>query len=144
MEKQKSFLILFIIITVVIIILDQLSKYLVLVYQPQWYLGILSIHYLTNTGAGFGILQGKTIWLSIVSLMVAITVILYYNRIPKEKWAQIFSALFLGGVAGNLLDRFFRGEVIDFIDFSYWPAFNVADASITLAVIGLIGYYWKK
>ena len=144
MGKQKSFLSLFVVITLGVIILDQLSKYLVWAYQPQWNLGLLTIHYLTNTGAGFGILQGKTVWLLVVSLIVALGFVLYYNQIPKEKGVQVFSALFLGGVMGNLLDRFFRGKVIDFIDFSYWPAFNVADASITIAAVGLIVYFWKK
>ncbi len=144
MTKQKSFLGLFIIITAIIVILDQVLKYLVLVYQPQWSWGLLTIHYLTNTGAGFGILQGQTVWLLIASAMVTLGFILYYNHLPKEKWVQVLSALFLGGVIGNLLDRFFRKEVIDFIDFSYWPAFNVADASITVAAIGLIVYFWKK
>jgi signal peptidase II len=43
-----------------------------------------------------------------------------------------------------MLDRFFRGFVVDFIDFSVWPAFNLADAAISLSAIGLIIYFWKK
>ena len=45
---------------------------------------------------------------------------------------------------GNLLDRLFRGSVIDFIDLQFWPVFNVADAAITVAVVGLVIYYWKE
>ena len=60
------------------------------------------------------------------------------------KYAQYLFALFLGGVIGNLIDRAFRGYVIDFISFKFWPAFNIADACISIAVIGLIIYFWKK
>ena len=97
-----------------------------------------------NMGAGFGILQGKTFFLGIVSLVVAVTIISYYPRIPKEKIPQILFALFLGGVIGNLIDRFLRGYVIDFINFSFWPAFNIADSALTISVVGLVWYYWKK
>ncbi|MEK6846425.1 MAG: signal peptidase II [Nanoarchaeota archaeon] len=53
-------------------------------------------------------------------------------------------ALFLGGALGNLMDRWLRGFVIDFIDLKFWPVFNVADAAITVSVIGLVIYYWKR
>ena len=70
--------------------------------------------------------------------------IYYYNRIPKEKSAQALSGLFLGGVAGNLIDRVLRQYVVDFIDLGFWPVFNVADAAISVSVVGLIVYFWKK
>ena len=80
----------------------------------------------------------------LISLIVAAGVVLYYKKIPKNKWEQVLFALFLGGVIGNLIDRLFRKFVIDFLDFSFWPAFNIADACITVSVIGLIVYYMKK
>ena len=50
----------------------------------------------------------------------------------------------LGGTIGNLIDRIAYGFVIDFLDFRIWPVFNVADSFVTIGVIGLIIYLWKK
>ena len=135
---------LFSLITFLIIAFDQLTKYLIQLYQPHWNLKIFEITFIKNTGAGFGILRNQTFFLGIISLIVAVTLIVYYKRIPKEKNQQILFALFLGGVIGNLIDRFFRGYVIDFINFSFWPAFNIADSALTIAVIGLVIYYFKE
>ena len=57
---------------------------------------------------------------------------------------QLLWGVFLGGVIGNLVDRLMRGVVIDFIDLGFWPAFNIADAAITVSTIGLIIYYWDR
>ncbi len=130
-------------ITSVVVVVDQILKYLVNVLQPGFTLGTLRFHLVHNTGAGFGILQGQTIWLALISLLVAFGIIYYYKKIPPQKIPQVLFALFLGGVIGNLIDRLFRGYVIDFIDFSFWPAFNIADACITISVIGLIIYFQK-
>ena len=121
-----------------------MSKFLVFKFKPNWDLAILKIQFIQNTGAGFGILKGQTFLLGIVSLIVALAVIFYYKKIPKEKLSQILFAGFLGGVIGNLIDRFFRKFVIDFINFGFWPAFNIADACISVSVIGLIIVFWKK
>jgi signal peptidase II len=135
---------LFSLITFLIIAFDQLTKYLIQLYQPHWNLKIFEITFIKNTGAGFGILRNQTFFLGIISLIVAVTLIVYYKRIPKEKNQQILFALFLGGVIGNLIDRFFRNYVIDFISFSFWPAFNIADSALTISVIGIVIYFWKK
>lgn len=127
-------------ITVLLVVLDQIVKYIVDTVQPNAF--IFRVTY--NTGAGFGILQSQTILLAIISLLVASSVIYYYSKIPEQKYPQVLWALFLGGVIGNLIDRFLRGYVIDFIDVGFWPSFNLADASITVSVIGLIIYCWKS
>ena len=141
---KENFLKFFSLVSIIVIAMDQLLKYLVLSFEPYFDLSLLKIHLIKNTGAGFGILQGKSIWLAIISLLAILVILFYYKKIEKEKWPQLLFALFLGGVAGNFMDRVFRGYVIDFIDFSFWPAFNVADAAISIAVIGLVVYYWKK
>ncbi len=123
-----------------VLILDQAVKFMISWKQPS----APFISYVQNTGAGFGILQGRTAWLALVSLVVAIAVMFYYPKLPKDKAPQILWGLFLGGVLGNLTDRVFRGFVIDFIDLGFWPAFNVADAALTISVIGLVWWYWKK
>ena len=128
------------IFSVVIIILDQLPKLLVYYVQPQ----STFFHLVQNTGAGFGILKGQTIWLALISLIVAVAVIVNYRKIPPQTFPQMLWGLFLGGVVGNLIDRAVRGYVIDFIDLQIWPTFNVADAAITVSVLGLVMYYWKE
>src|SRR3989344_2140587 len=120
-----------------IVLIDQIVKQLVLLFKPVWNLLLATIHYVQNTGAGFGILKGQTLWLGVVSLLVAVGVIWYYPKIPNEKWPQVLFAVFLGGVLGNLIDRLFRGYVIDYMDLGFWPAFNLADACISVSVIGL-------
>ncbi len=128
------------IIAAIIIALDQFSKILIHYFQPQ----STFIHLVQNTGAGFGILRGQTLWLALISLIVAAAVILNHKKISSHTSVQVLWGLFLGGVIGNLIDRALRGYVIDFIDLQVWPAFNVADAAITAAVIGLVWWYWKE
>ena len=138
-----------IIIAVIVIILDQLSKYLFKLYisVDQSIPIIKNIFHLTlvhNTGAGFGILQDARIFLIIFSLGVLIGIIWKWDKIPKEKSASIPLGLILGGLAGNLIDRCLLGYVIDFLDFRIWPVFNIADSCITIAVVWLVIYLWKK
>lgn len=135
---KKSYV--FWITSAVIIALDQISKILVDKFQPQ----SAYFHLVQNTGAGFGILKGQTPWLALISLIVALAVIINYRKIPAQRFPQLLWGLFLGGVVGNLIDRALRGYVIDFIDLQVWPAFNVADAAITVAVIGLVWWYGKE
>jgi len=141
---RSKFLRYFLFVTLIVIILDQLVKFLIFHFRPVWNLKILTIEFITNTGAGFGILQGQTIWLAIISLLAAALVIFYYKELPQEKFPQFLAGLFLGGIIGNLLDRLFRGYVIDFVNFHFFPVFNLADTAISLAAIGLIYVFWKK
>jgi len=141
---KKNLSVVFVLISSAIIIIDQLIKFLVVKFNPKLDLGILDIIFIKNSGAGFGILQGQIYILGTISLIVAVVIIYYYNKIPKEIIPQVLTALFLGGVIGNLIDRFFRGYVVDFINFRFWPAFNLSDACISIATLGLIIYLWKK
>lgn len=143
-QKKNKLFLLFIAITFLTIIIDQVLKYLVLSSHYMFNQGFFSIHIAINSGAGFGILQGKTALLSFISFIVIAGIILFYQKIPQDRTAQILSGLFLGGVSGNFIDRITRGYVIDFIDFSFWPSFNIADAAISVAVVGLIWYCWRK
>ena len=131
-------------ITLFLILLDQLTKFLIQHYQLNFNFGFLQIHLVKNTGAGFGILSQYTSILTIISILVTFAIIYYYPQIPQKSFPQTALAFFLAGTIGNLLDRLFRKFVIDFIDFSFWPAFNLADTYITLGAIGLIIYFWKK
>ena len=147
---KKTFLqrnkleVIFSVLAISIVIIDQITKFIVLKGKPDVNLGILKINLVQNTGAGFGILKGWPLLLALVSLIVAAGVIFYYKKIPKKMLPQVLFGLFLGGVVGNGIDRLFRSYVIDFIDFGWWPAFNIADAAITISVIGLVIWMWKE
>jgi len=142
--KKYKFEILFAGIVLLAVLIDQVLKHLILSFKPEWKLGFLSIHLVHNTGAGFGIFQNGAFWLGLFSLTAAVLILLYYKKIEKVYFVQTLFALFLGGTLGNMLDRLLRGAVVDFIDFSFWPAFNIADACISISVVLLIIYYWKK
>jgi signal peptidase II len=136
----------FISTALMVIILDQLSKYFVKKFfmQPVTLTSFFSIVTIQNSGAGFGVLQGKRFFLIIISLVVITLILLYYKNIEHTLMPQLLWALILGGAVGNFIDRLFVGTVTDFLNVTFWPAFNIADASITIGVIGMIFYYWKK
>ncbi|MBN1255918.1 MAG: signal peptidase II [Deltaproteobacteria bacterium] len=105
--------------------------------------GFFAITHVQNTGAAFGLLAGlpEAATIFVIISLIAIAFILAYFRWIKEGevWAPLCLSLVLAGAVGNLIDRFRLGGVVDFLDFQYrgwhWPAFNVADASITIGVI---------
>jgi len=102
----------------------------------------LRIRYVTNTGAAFGILQDQTFFLIIMALIGLGAIYLYYRYPPFEHGVvPIAIGMMLGGAAGNLIDRIRVGRVTDFIDFRFWPAFNVADSSITIGIVVLLTGY---
>ena len=100
------------------------------------------IHHVTNTGAAFGILKDQTGFL-IVTTFIGLAAILLYYRFPPYDHILVPLAvgMMLGGAMGNLADRIRLGRVTDFIDFPLWPAFNVADSSIVVAVVVLLAAY---
>ncbi len=106
----------------------------------------LRLHYVTNTGAAFGILQDQTAFL-IVTSIIGIAAIVYYWLSQRQPWPTALAlGMMLGGAAGNLLDRVRLGHVVDFLSFPHYPSFNVADSSIVVAFVVLIGYHllWEE
>lgn len=102
---------------------------------------------LHNTGAAFSLLDDASGWqrwfLSGVAVVVGIGVAFWLSTIDAgQRWAPLALALILGGAFGNLIDRLFLGYVVDFIEVYYdrwsWPAFNVADAAISVGAVMLI------
>lgn len=136
----------FLYIAVSVLIADQLTKLLVSRLQASIVLvpKFLSLNIVRNFGAGFGILQGQR-WLLIwISVIVIGAIVYYYDRIKKDKNLLIGSALIFAGALGNLIDRILFGYVVDFIDFSFWPAFNIADSAITIGALLLILGFMKN
>ncbi len=103
---------------------------------------LLRIRYVTNSGAAFGILEDQTLFLIVMAFVGLAAIYLYYRYPPFDHpVAAVAIGMLLGGAGGNLLDRVRLGEVTDFIDFTSYPAFNVADSSITVGIaIIILGY----
>lgn len=128
-------------LSVFIVIFDQFTKYLVGTFQPNMVVipGFFNLTYVKNAGAAFGIFQGKQTFLIGVSLL-AMGLLLFLLLHEREEKTGLLAALalILGGTCGNLIDRIRSGVVIDFLLFYIkqyqWPAFNVADASISIGV----------
>lgn len=133
-----------------IILIDQLSKFLILKYiglnaSIDLIKNILSFTPILNTGAGFGIFPNQTflfIIISIISIIFIAYLIFRYKL--KEKFFLYPAALILSGALGNLVDRLRVGAVIDFIDFKIWPVFNIADSCITIGAMIIIWQLLKK
>lgn len=91
-----------------------------------------------NSGAAFSFATGATLIFTAISLAAAAAVIYYSPKITSRGWA-IALGLVLGGIFGNLTDRLFRspgflkGEVIDWLELTHWPVFNLADSAIVVA-----------
>ncbi len=103
---------------------------------------LLNLSHVENTGAAFGILQGNGTLLIVPVVMAIGAVLLMLVWSPQQRYGGLYStalALILGGAIGNLIDRVSRGSVTDFIDPLYYPAFNLADSSIVVGVIALVG-----
>lgn len=126
-----------------VVLLDYITKKTIETYvQPHEVINVLPflrIVNIKNTGAAFGILSDLSNNIFIfVSIAAIIFIVIYMLRTFKR--LEIFSlSLILGGAIGNLIDRVTIGKVIDFIDFSvgewHWPAFNVADSSLSIGII---------
>jgi signal peptidase II len=94
--------------------------------------------YVENRGAAFGLLQNQTDFFIVVGLVVVGVIIASYRYIPEPNWLlNICLGLQMGGAIGNLVDRIQVGYVVDFIDLTFWPVFNVADSAICVGVAGL-------
>lgn len=135
-------------IALILFLLDQGTKYLIAtrleLYEQIPVIGnFFVITSSRNTGAAFGILQGKTWFFVIVTTIVVIGIIWYLRKVRSEgrKLLPTALALVLGGALGNFIDRLVTGEVVDFLQFNFgsytFPIFNIADSCIVIGV-GLI------
>lgn len=110
--------------------------------------GVLWLTYTENYGAAFSMFQDAGVFLSIAAV-TAIVIVLYSLREERPLIETIAFGLVGGGAAGNLIDRIARGEgltdggVIDWIQLPNFPVFNVADSSITIAVVLLLVQAWR-
>ena len=138
--------------------IDQLTKQLVLRFvnpdEPRVLVSdFFSLVNVTNTGAAFGSFRGNNTFFIVISSVALVIVLglLLRTQIP-DRWRDISLALLLAGIVGNLTDRLLYGHVIDFllvdlhVPYAHpWPAFNVADSCISVAVVlFIIHSFWKQ
>ncbi|MBQ3226363.1 MAG: signal peptidase II [Clostridia bacterium] len=131
-----------------LLLLDQLSKWLVLetltkVDTQALIEGVLHFTYCENRGAAFGILENQIWFFIVITVLVLFGVGYYMVRYrPTSKWLNGSLLLLTGGALGNFVDRIFRGYVIDFIDFRLidFAIFNVADCFVVVGACMLAIY----
>lgn len=135
----------------ILIILDQIFKYIIVtqnVVCKSIINNVLNFTYCENRGIAFGIGQGGAKIFAIITILIIIVTFIYVMfKFDKIKNVMLFGiALVISGGIGNFIDRFFRGFVIDYIDFSEivnFPIFNFADICIVVGMI-IIGISYLK
>ena len=137
---------LYFILIIIYVLLDQLTKLLIIKNIPYHsfiqlndYFSIVNVG---NTGIAFSMFQNNNIFFIVLISLVLIYIIFFIIKNNKEftKLQINCFLLILSGGIGNLIDRIFRGAVVDFIDIGYkevyrWPAFNVADSCVCVGII---------
>jgi signal peptidase II len=136
-----------------VIVLDQISKLVILRRIPMFEIlpvipGFFNITHIHNPGGAFGFMasQGPEIrsllFLAMSSLAAVVVLYFYFSTPAHYVWLTSALLLIFGGAVGNMIDRVRFGEVVDFLDFYiggyHWPAFNVADSGITVGMTVLV------
>ena len=138
-------------ITLLVIVLDQVSKQLaehyLVFHNPVHIIPFFNLTLSYNTGAAFSFLSeagGWQRWFFIgLALLVSVVILFWlYKLTTQDKWVAIALSLVLGGAIGNVIDRVLFGHVIDFLHVYYqqwsWPIFNIADSAISIGVAILL------
>ena len=129
----------FVSVAVAALVADQLTKWLVssalALGEAFGTVGPFSIHHVRNTGIAFGLFSNATSAVIVVTVLAVGGMLLFFARAGQRHWlVPIALGLVLGGSISNLFDRIRLGHVTDFLDFDYWPAFNLADTFIVVGV----------
>lgn len=104
-------------------------------------LGFFHITMVHNTGSAFGLIRNSNLLLAVAEAIgaIGVLVIVFLMHRQRRYWGGRLGIVALGlvfaGAVGNLIDRIHLGYVVDFIDLTYWPVFNVADSSVTIGLI---------
>jgi len=147
-KNKVTYLLFGFIFSVILVVLDQLSKIAAVNNLSDgntvWLIkNVLCFHYLENTGAAFSILEGKMNFFFILTPIVCLLICyVYYKMYALEKFGplQVICIFVIAGAIGNYIDRITNNYVVDFIYFSLidFPIFNVADIYVTCSVILLV------
>lgn len=153
------------IIIFIVLILDQISKYLARIFlQPIHSISIIGdffrFTYVENPGIAFGLRIDNKVFFTVLSIVAVILIFYYLFLLREQKILRFAFAIILGGAFGNLIDRFIYGQVVDFFDFEFfniripsfklfffqfngyaldrWPVFNIADMAVTIGMIMIL------
>lgn len=129
--------------------IDQITKYMALtqlkpIGSTHWIPGLLDLTYVENRGVAFGFLSGQKWFILLLTSAVTIGLVVYFIKMPKTseyRFLRLALVLVFAGAVGNMIDRFFRGYVVDFFEFAFvsFPVFNMADIFVVIGV-GLLAF----
>jgi signal peptidase II len=129
-------------VAVGVLALDQVTKALVRAGVQRGehveVLPVLDLVHVRNQGVAFGALEGGGVLVTVVIAVVMGALVTYFATHAQQPLMWLPTGLLLGGAVGNVVDRVRDGAVTDFLKLPAWPAFNVADMSITLGVVVLV------
>jgi len=129
-------------VTGIVLGLDQLTKHTIAAGiaegdEKKLLPGVTLVH-VRNTGVAFSIFSGGGAFVLVFTLLALALLVGYFVRHPERPMLWLPTGMLIGGATGNLIDRIANGAVTDFIKLPHWPAFNVADMSITFGVLVLL------
>ena len=130
---------------VILILLDQGTKLWALaslkpIHNMTLVEGFMDLTFVENRGVAFGMFSGQRWFILLLTGIIAVGLIWFYVTMSKKKEyfpLRVSLVLVLSGAIGNIIDRLFRGYVVDFFEFTFfeWPVFNVADIYVVVGVI---------
>ena len=140
----------FLSLSILIVLIDQFTKYLIF-YNKKLLINkdflLFKLDFVKNYGAAFNIFSGNRIFLSLISILFSILLIYLIFRKNTQNTFDLYSYSFiLGGTIGNGIDRIYKGFVVDFINLNIinFPVFNIADISINIGFIILLYNIFKN
>lgn len=134
----------------IVLIIDQLTKYLVGNFIPYKVIisNFFNIDFTYNEGGAFSILNGQIILIIILTIICLFFLYSFFKDLKDDLLKKIIFSLLYGGIIGNLIDRIFIHSVRDFLDFKFFnyhfPTFNVADMAIVIGMFLLIIKLFRK
>ncbi|MDP0496467.1 MAG: signal peptidase II [Verrucomicrobiota bacterium JB024] len=144
---------LLLVVALLVLVFDQLTKLIIVEWLPvgTYFVGsslppvkvipgFFYLVHITNKGAAWGMFEGYTLVLGLFGLIALYMIFHYRSALGlKRPLMQIAFGLLVGGIIGNMIDRFAYGHVVDFLDFHFgtyrYPSFNIADCGITVGVV---------
>jgi signal peptidase II len=130
------------VVAAIVLGLDQLTKHTlasgIAPGEERKFLPGVHLVHVRNTGVAFSLFSGGGTLVLVFTLAALALLIAFLTLRPDKPWLWLPTGMLVGGALGNLIDRIANGAVTDFIKLPLWPAFNVADMSITFGVLALL------
>ena len=115
------------VVTAILVVIDQITKYIALsslkpIGSMTFIKGFMDFTFVENRGAAFGILEGQRWFFVVATIVISVAIIYAFVKMPKKKeykYMKLALVLILAGAFGNVIDRLFRGYVVDFFEFTF-------------------------